>query len=325
MLSNCFTRKAVIEAHGSSGWEVVEQLRHLAEQRFGGWAPAWRVIIAETLRSRPIGLPAGWHFEPVGEPLSRLYPRRATLGLPEHYLSLPQEVWVDTFDGAQKLPAAAAICYALHAVQLNAARQAALDYLRSAECLSDTREFTKSKCVQMDSHSPTVVLCASAGGSTGHAGILNALDHWLAHDHRPRIMIVIIGPECGVSEDDHRTERANALRLLASIQLRAGRGDQVWPFILDGTPRERKRVLEESARFMWSLLAESADANLVRQLVNGFGIATRVEGGRLPRIWCEIDAYREAIDARHLLQLEAHRALEEALLREVLAGNDARI
>jgi hypothetical protein len=152
---------------------------------------------------------------------------------------------------------------------------------------------------------------------------LNSLDYWLSHDYRPRIVILLIGPECGTSEDGHRTERANALRLLESIQHRAAQGE-VWPFILDGTLLERERILEAASQFLWSLLAGREDANMIRQLVNGFGIASRVEGGKPPRIWCQLDVYCESDDAHRLLRLQAAIALKEAISKEVLPSNDTR-
>jgi len=319
-------RKAILEAHGSSGYDVITRLLNRGKQQFGSWPSVWRVLVAETVRSRPTELPDAWHFEPVGEPLSRLYQQRAALGLPEQYTRLPQEFWVDTYEGAQKLPAAAAICYALHSRQLNQARETALNYLlRSVECIEDTQKFIDSlkQRVQVESGNLLVVLCASAGGSTGHAGILNSLDYWLSHDYRPHIVILLIGPECGTSEDGHRTEHANAIRLLASIQHRAAQGE-VWPFILDGTLLERERILEAASQFLWSLLAGREDANMIRQLVNGFGIASRVEGGKPPRIWCQLDVYCESDDAHRLLRLQAAIALKEAISKEVLPSNDTR-
>jgi hypothetical protein len=314
---NDMIRAAILEGHGTTGWQILDCVAEAVVPQLGGWPPLWRVIIAETQRSRPGKLPAGWFFEAVGEPLSQLYKNREKLQLPDQFLNLPEQVWCDTYDGAQKLPAAAALCFALHRESLDQARQEAWEFYARPGCLAETERFLASvgRTMETSFGTPIVAICAAAGGSTGHAGTLQALDFWLTHRGRPRVILLLIGPECGATEDDYRSERANALRLFASIQMRANQGE-IWPFIMDGTPKDRSRIIYEAAQFIISLISREA-TQVTRELVNGFGVGRRVGAHQLPRVWCRLQVFRDSVNAKDLLQQCSQAIVRQTLEREV--------
>ena len=316
MKTRYLIQPAVCEWHGSTGLHVAERLRQLCESAFGEWLPLWPCLLTETTTVEPYGLPSPWRFEALGFSLDKLYPERHRLGLPAELCDLPQELWQDTALGAAKSPATAALAFALRCAELEAWRRSAWREIhQESAVVSLLRRLERRKIVADKSRErPFVILTGSAGGSTGPAGMLQALDFYLGSPERPLVLLFLLGPHCGASHDDYRTERANALQLFLSLQRRANEGGGFFAFWLDGTIGTRATLLDETARLIQTLIA-SPDGETIRRLLrDGFG-PTRRRGlpGEPVRFLCRLDAHRLQVPAAALREHLAVRALTTAL------------
>jgi hypothetical protein len=277
--------RAILEFHGTTGWDLAKLLRTRVQNNFGDWLPLWQVLVTETVDFAPTDFPPGWFFAPVAAPLADLYHYRDRPALPRWVVQTPQSVWVNLQRGAQKLPVAAAISFALHRDELNRWRQGAWSFVNDPTslmvALGDQRHPLSPEQV-------FVILVGAAGGSTGHAGILSAIDFWVTHPSHPLVMVFLIGPNAGSSQDDFRTERANAYRLFRSLADRQQVWGQVWIFWVDGFPNQRQRLLHEVAEFLLLLIARPEGEELRRSLCNGFAIAQRRYGASI----CRLDIFR---------------------------------
>jgi len=278
--------RAILEFHGTTGWDLAKLLRTRVQNNFGDWLPLWQVLVTETVDFAPTDLPPGWFFAPVAAPLPDLYHYRDRLALPRWVGQTPQFVWVDLRHGAQKLPVAAAISFALHRDELNRWRQSAWGFLNDPISLMVA---LGNKRNPISPEQVFVILVGAAGGSTGHAGILSAVDFWVTHPSHPLVMVFLIGPNAGSSQDDLHTECANAYRLFRSLADRQQVCGQIlWVFWIDGFPNQRQRLLHEVAEFLLLLIARPEGEELRRSLCNGFAIAQRRYGASI----CRLDIFR---------------------------------
>jgi hypothetical protein len=221
--------------------------------------------------------------------------------------TLPLSVWIDLRHGAAKKPAAAAIAFALKQRDLIAWRQQAWEKLTDVTSLWQE---LKARQVLVDlKEDPFVVVVGAAGGATGHAGILNAIDFWSEHPDAPLILVFLVGPHAGSTFDEFRTERANAYRLFLSIQKRQKFVEQLWSFWVDSRPSQREQLLWETADFLFCLLARPEGAQLRRLFLDQFAAARRDFGAAV----CRVDTFRIEAPLDALRRREALSALSSAL------------
>jgi len=301
--------RSVLEFHGTTAWEIAKALRRRVEGTLKEWLPLWRVLVTETIKHGPIDLPQEWHFLPIFAPLPRLWQDKERLDLPDWMKNLPCSVWgVDLRYGAAKKPAAAAIAFALphHQRDLVAWRQQAWEKLTDVTSLWQE---LKARQVLVDlGEDPFIVVVGAAGGATGHAGVLNAIDFWSRHPDAPLILVFLVGPHAGSTFDEFRTERANAYRLFLSVRKRQ-KVEQLWVFWLDSRPNQREQLLQETANFLFCLLARPEGAQLRRLFLDGFAAARRDFGAAV----CRVDTFRIEAPLDALRRREALSALSSAL------------
>jgi hypothetical protein len=300
--------RALLEFHGTTAWQIAEALQRRVEGTFRGWLPLWQVLVTETIKDGLTNFPSEWHFIPIFATLSRLWQYRERLDLPNWMKILPPSVWkVDLRYGAAKRPAAAAIAFALRQRDLIAWRQQAWEKLTN---ITSLWQELKAKQVLADlTEDPFIVVVGAAGGATGHAGILNAIDFWSEHPDAPLILVFLVGPHAGSSFDDFRTERANAYRLFLSVQKRQKFVEQLWAFWLDSRPNQRKQILQRTADFLFCLLARPEGAQLRRLFLDGFAAARRDFGAAV----CRTDIFHIEAPLDALRRREALSALSSAL------------
>jgi len=300
--------RSIVEFHGTTAWQIAEALQRRVEGTFKRWLPLWRVLVTETTKDGLTNFPSEWHFLPVSPPLMRLRQDRERLDLPNWMKTLPPSVWeVDLRYGAAKRPAVAAIAFALRQRDLIAWRQQAWEKLTN---ITSLWQEIKARQVLVDlKEDPFVVVVGAAGGATGHAGVLNAIDFWSEHPDAPLILVFLVGPHAGSSFDEFRTERANAYRLFLSVQKRQKFVEQLWVFWLDSRPNQREQLLQGTANFLFCLLARPEGAQLRRLFLDGFAAARRDFGAAV----CRVDTFRIEAPLDALRRREALSALSSAL------------
>lgn len=309
------TIRAVLEYLGSTGLGVASLLREIVLRELGYWPGFWQGIEAETTSERP-NLPEGWQFEPLGAPLEELYEDRAALGIPQGLQDAPKDLYQSTFYGASKMPATAAIAFAVHAAEMNAAREQA--WWRKDEDAFEALHRLQQRYPGAEAalEPPIVFLTGAAGGSTGHAGILHGADYWLGHKDRPLVTAYLLGPRAGGTWDDYKTEGANCVDLLLSLQARAqAHPGRLWVFWLDAPAARRQALIRETAALQAELLMRPAGQELRRMLVDGFTIAARQSAlpGEPPRFLCRVDLFRKEISADGLRDEKSLGVLAEVL------------
>lgn len=299
--------KAVLEFLGSTPLQVADLLGERIEKRLGLWPCRFPVIQVETTAETPDALPPGWSFVSLALPLEALYPKRHGLPIPQEVKQLPEDLWVKTDRGAEKLPARAAIACALKQRELDDLRLAQWRLKDSEEAAADMMRLQRQfPGVRASRESPVAILLAAAGGSTGHASLLQALDFYLNLAEKPLCMVFLLGPEGGVDFDDGKTEGANFLRLLLSLSYRVNKHPgRIWGFWVEADKREC--LLQETAALLEELLLTENGHSLRRLLLDGFGIASRRSTlpGEPPRWLCRVNAFRKSIPTESLRKQKA--------------------
>lgn len=301
--------RCIIEQNGTTGLQVGDRLLERVRSACGEWLPFWQVIAIETTRETPMNLPPGWSFMPLGLPLDQLYEQRDQFDIPAWMKDLPRDVWQDLTYGAGKLPVAAAIAFAMCASQLREKRRNAWGQLQDRQQLLLARWELPTE-IELSNEAPLVILIGAAGGATGPAGVLNGVRFWQTHPDQPLILTFVLGPHCGSSSDAHRTERANAARLLASLAQIGQQTPRLWTFWIDGQPDHRERLIRETADLIFTLVARKEGIDLRRLLHDGFSKASRRYGYSI----CRFDFARLTLPGR----LQQHVAEDELL--EVIRG-----
>lgn len=312
--------RAVREEPGTTGMQVGEIVDALGRASLRTESPCfWPAIRSETTTELPDRLPPGYYFEPVAEPLSGLYQSRHGLDIPREIRDLPSQTWADTTYGGGKRPVSAGICYSLHRAELARKRNAAWIALapNSPEVMADLRAVRRHHPdARWSGEPPMVLLTAAADGSTGHAGIISALDHWLPHADEPLCAVVLV--RCGATNDGRLTENANYARLALSLQERAiAHPGRLWVFVFnDDDERHRPTLLREAGEFIFEWLATAWGADLRRLLVDTFVAAGARPDGGPPSFLCAVDAVRieivpESERLRRTLMLATNAVLKE--------------
>lgn len=312
--SKTHCRPAATSYSGTTGADVHRAVERKLSDLVGTDAKFWPALLADSVEYTG-DLPRNARAVSLAKALDQLYEIRDTLDIPQELQDLPEVFWVNTADGMGKDLRTSAIAAALARRDLREAWTATISMMTSVDAKRDAIDImTASPDIERSRHAPLRIHVAGLGGSTCVPVALQLIDSDLASGAQS--LVILVGPKCGGTSDQHKSEFDCALSFLLSLQERAEQHPgRLWAFRFDSTDQSsRNWIIDEAAELVVSLLARHDGAELIRLLRDGNAAARRNCTSMQPGTFlCNVTSNRFCVPEKQLVRERAAQAIIDEL------------